>query len=328
MEEENKKVEDNIQSIESVSTEPLEERKIETDNNVKQKKTIPPVLFVMLLLLFFCIGIILGKVVFGGESKDKNENAEITNNENTEITNTEKTNTENNGNNENLLFDDNAKSQIDDFIKLAMYHSYEGTTIADALSNGLTGLTIEQKELLTYFSVSDSMVQLTSDMVPEKYKNDSYWDVSSGSIMLYQLPIQTFKDEYKRLFKEEYTIKGEDYNFGACPVVFKTDLELGNMYLTNQCGGTGIFGYLYSNYKYESDDNYYYVYQYVAYYEEDWDAKLINIYKTKSKEKVLSVPYDKYKEVGSSFEENKSKFETIKWKFDKNFNFISTENLG
>ena len=180
----------------------MEEKNIETNEEKKGNNKIG--LIIIIIFLIVVVGV--GCFFLGQSTANKNSSNDENKEENKK--NEEKTNTENNGNNENLLFDDNAKSQIDDFIKLAMYHSYEGTTIADALSNGLTGLTIEQKELLTYFSVSDSMVQLTSDMVPEKYKNDSYWDVSSGSIMLYQLPIQTFKDEYKRLFKEEYTIKG------------------------------------------------------------------------------------------------------------------------
>ena len=346
MEEENKNLEEITETpvetpvevpVESVPTETVEENNEETNNNGKQKKNIPPVLFVILLLLFFGIGVLLGKVLFGGESKDKKENTgnqtntETTNTKNTETNNTE-TNTENTNtiddNGGNLVFDENAKNQINSFIELAMHYSYEGTTIADDLSNGLTGLTEKQKELLTYFAVNNLTVKLTEDMVPEKYKNDSYWNVASRAITIWQLPIQTFKDEYKRLFKEEYTIKGEDYQFGACPFIFKTDLELGYMFYSNQCGGTGISGYMYSNYKYESDENYYYVYQYVTYFGENEEKQIIELNKPKSKEFVVSIPSDKYNEIKSTFEENKTKFETVKWKFDKEFNFISTENIG
>lgn len=278
------------------------------------------VIIIIAMIVTFGSGLIVGKLLY--EGKKKNSNTVIDN------TNTETNTNSEVDNNENLEFNDNAKSQIDDFIKLAMHSSYEGTTIANDLSNGLVGLTVEQKELLTYFSVDDLKVLLTADMVPEKYKNDPYWNVSSGSTKIYQLPIQTFKDEYKRLFKEEYTIKGEDYHFGACPFIFKIDLELGNMYYSNQCGGTGLFGYLYSNYKYESDRDHYYVYQYVTYYGENNEKHIIEFNKVKSKELVLSIALDKTNEIESTFEENKTKFETIKWTFDKDFNFISTENLG
>lgn len=342
--------------VESVPTETVEENNEETNNNGKQKKNIPPVLFVILLLLFFGIGVLLGKVLFGGESKDKKENTG--NQTNTETTNTETTNTEtnteveNNNNentntiedntnnekpvdNQNLVFDDNAKNKINEFMKVAMYSNDMGEGFPWKFVEGLNGLTKEQKEKLTYTATAkmDNMTELTQETVPAKYKNAELFN-EMPLRKIYELPLQIYANKYKEFFNEEFVESG-DYTIAGCPYVFKIDRELEKIYLSDQCGGTsgGEWDYLYLNYQYETDKDYYYVYQYNGEYMYNYNEDHIDFKRVKSDEVVFTMPRTVGERVDTNklkeqFELNASKFEKIKWTFDKNLVFVSTENLG
>ena len=284
-------------------------------NNKRQVKgkalSVWLIVMVLIFMMFtFGLGIYLGKELFA-ENKENNS---------------EKDNTNTAVDDQNLVFDDNAKNKIDDFIEHAMDFYYEGSTVADELSKGITGLTKNQKELIAILSIDNqnNRKTLTDDTVPEKYKNDNYFQNLGPGNQRYEMPIYIFTDEYKRLFNEDYVIESEDYEFGGCPFVFKIDQELGNMYLSDQCGGTGIFGYDYLNYDYKTDNNYYYVYQYVAFFGENYDDQTIEYRKIKSNEIVDTIAMGETYD----FNSNASKFETVKWTFDKNLNFVSTENLG
>ena len=265
----------------------------------ENKKSNKIILIIVIIIVIICLGFFL--VLKLCDNKDNNES---NNNENTE------TPTNIDG---KLVINDNIKNKLDEYINL---NFTSHGVVSNSIIDGTSELSQVAKESITYNSVSNQMVQLNKDQIPEKYRNNDYW-VSDG-IIIYQLSLKTFEDEYKKIFNEEYKLDPEYYAIVGCPMVFNVDQELGYMFLSNQCGDTGPQRYLYLNYKYETDNDYYYVYQYIGYQKEGSEANTIEYIKPKSKE-IVDV---------DSFSGNESKFETLIWKFDKNLLFVSTENIG
>ena len=294
---------------------------MESEKTKIDKKYI--VAIIVVFILFFGCGILIGKVLFEGKETDSKVEEKNTN---------EQTN-----NSDEMIFSDDKKKKINDFIKYATYEDYGFMNdLTKLLISGKNGLTKQEKELITYHSVVnyDNMTELTSNTVPEKYKNEERFELIDDFYKIYELPIKLYTDEYKRLFNEEYVIEKEIES--VCPHIFMIDKELEKMYLSNQCGGTSgdvISHLIYSNYKYDMDDQYYYVYQYVAIYNSNSKTNLSALIKESTSnvvfgdfsDKDYKKDYDNYKEL---FEENKEKFDTLVWKFDKNLVFVSTENLG
>lgn len=335
-------------AAEQPATETVQEEKKEDTPKKSKKSSIWLIVIILVFMLFtFGLGIYFGKEVFTDKSGNKKENTNTETNTNTEVENNNNDNTnivEDNTNNEkpednqNLVFDDNAKNKVNDFIKTAMHVELYSDDYAKEFSNGLNALNKKQKELLTYFATAndDNMTQLTLETVPTKYKNDEKFKYINGvDYRIYELPLQIFANKYKEFFNEEYVVESEEPQISGCPFVFKIDQELGKMYLSNQCGGTSDFSwdYLYLNYQYETDENYYYVYQYNGEYVYNHDEDHIDFKKSKSGDVIFTMPRTvgvrlDINKVKEQFELNADKFETVKWTFDKNLVFVSTENLG
>ncbi len=249
------------------------------------------VIIAIFMLFTFGIGIYLGKELFADKEKKNDSNPVVDNNDVEEKVNT-----------------------MDSFIEAALYSDSAGDSIANEFVQGIKDLTENYKLVVTY----NSLVKIKNENkkvteIPEKYKDEEdYWKEAVS-----ELPIESFKNEYKLLFKTELNTKLNDNSTLGCPAVYKYDEDLGNIYLSNQCGGTGAAVYKYKTYKTDEDENYYYVYQYVGTIRDiDLDNKE---FKKPIANEVVNV---------TSFEGNEDKFETLKWTFDKNYNFVKTENLG
>lgn len=305
-----------------------------------QKKKKSPILLIVIIIVFmlftFGLGVYFGKEVFANKEKNNKTNKENNTNTVVDNANTENNNTENNTEttpiNNNGIVSEEVKEKLNYFISNAK---------KDIYVDGKSGMTRKEKLEMAHristrssydddkrMPIYENLTQVTVDTIPEKYKNQNNFALIrdyDNSYRIYQLPIKVFADNYKKLFNEEYVVETNDSNqYIGCPSIFIIDQELGNMYLSNQCGtGSSDTSYIYSDiYKYESDDSYYYAYQYVALYNHITNE----LNKPKSNEVVISAPT--YDEVTQVFENNKEKFDTLVWKFDKNLNFVSTENRG
>ena len=257
------------------------------------------VMILIFMLFTFGLGLFLGKELF---AKDNSNGGKPSNN-------AEPANTEAN------TIDKNIEEKTKSFIAAAMYSNDGGDGIAVVFTKGINKLSADEKAIVTYNSlvnVKNENKEVT--VTPDKYKSeDDYWQGAT----ITELSIESFKNEYKEFFKEEVNLSSIKVGFFGCPFVYKMDEELGNFYLSNQCGGTGSPVYQYKTYETSEDDNYYYVKQYVGTerYTDDGSKE----YKKVKSDEVVNV---------TSFEGNENKFETVVWKFDKNFNFVSTENIG
>ena len=254
------------------------------------------VVIIVFMLFTFGIGLSLGKELYG--NKDNNEEKKAPKEE-------EKTNVKKG------VTDTNAVSRLEQFVIAASYNDSVGNGYSSLFMKGTTSIEQNVKYAVAWNSlIMIKQIPTTKvEIVPDKYKDDDHF---LGDIT--EIAIDEYTNEYKRLFNQEpnYNEIGS-YSFG-CPGPYKIDTELGKIFIGKECGGTGNPEYYYKIYNYEEDDSFYYVYQYVAV--ENPINKTID--KIKSNETVNV----------SSFEGNEDKFETVVWKFDKNFNFISTENVG
>jgi hypothetical protein len=210
------------------------------------------------------------------------------------------------------LTDQEVISKLNKFIEVGIYTNDGYTTTGTLFALGADNISDSDKLLFTYqsaVSVNNKHKQLTE--IPEKYKSEAGYLEPQFS---FELNIDAFDKEYKSYFNSDPKYNDSDLINMGCPMIYKIDKELGIIILVNYCGGTDGVTYKYKNYKYEEDNKYYYVHQYVGSYNQS--DKTFS--KVKANEKV----------VVTTFEGNEEKFETVVWKFDKNFNFISTENKG
>ena len=286
----------------------------------KSKKTI--IVSIAVIIICFFVGFFVGRFI-ESDSKNKNDDKKESNEKIVED-DEKKEDVIDDGKNEEVNIPVEIKEKIDKFILAASYvdDSFEISNYDEehdksiTIYHGLEGVTDNQKLKIVYsalYNYDKKYTQLTNSTVPEKYKGDSYWNLTDDSMRIYQISIQDFKDEYLYLFGSNVVLSSPDY-IGGCPHAFKIDEELGYIYLSNQCGGDGTPYYFNKTYKYAEDNNYYYVYQYVG----------MRLAGTKTFKKISSgdeVQVD-------SFEGNEDKFETLVWKFDKKGYFISTENIG
>lgn len=255
MEEENKNIEENVQPVEPVveqaPVEPItvEEPKPELNNNEKQKKPIPTIIFVLLILLFFVIGIFLGRIIFGKEKIDKNESAETTNNENTESNNTEPTNTENT-NNEVVTMDIN-DSVVQQLFNTFKYEDENYYLIGEKL-NTINNIRLE----LAYRTLdsSEKKERSCSDLEPyisdkglycgdmsaemSKYypnypENDEPFKKATMNNTTTYVEENSLISKYNELFSSNYPYKGE--NFAS--MIYYNDKSL-YAYYGCECGGT------------------------------------------------------------------------------------------
>ncbi len=288
------------QTTEQTATEEAKEEKKGILNNTKQVKgkslRIWLIVMIVIFMLFtFGLGLYLGKELYGKEETKKTSDKPVE-----QPTNVKKE-----------VTDASAKTRLEDFVKAASYDDPINNGFAKEFMNGKDSIEPKMKAAIAWNSLVmiKEIPQVKVDPVPEKYKDDDHF-ISNMT----EINITSYTNEYKRLFNDEpnYDLIGE-YSFG-CPGPYKVDQELGKIYIGSDCGGTGNPKYYYKIFKYEEDNKNYYVYEYVG-----TEIPFTNtLTKVKSGE-VVNV---------SSFEGNEDKFETVVWTFDKNFNFISSENIG
>ena len=271
---------------------------LQEEKPVKSKKNLAIIFIAIAVILFGVGGFFLGKSMNtnNGDNKEENkDNTEIP--EPTEIT-------------EPIEITDNLIiEKLKKFVEVASYE--DGNENGDALQfmQGINDLDDKTKQQLTWNSlINIQKVQEKVTTIPDKYKDDL------DLINYDEISIEQFNNEYKSLFNQDPIIDYENPNFGGCPGLYKIDQELGKIYIGRECGGFSPVEYYSKIYKYEEDNSYYYVYQYVG-TNDPADNKYVKI---KSGE-VVDV---------TTFEGNEELFETVVWKFKKDFSFVSTENKG
>ena len=251
------------------------------------------IMIIVFMLFTFGIGISLGKEL---------ARKELNNNKEEEPTNEIKE-----------VKDSNAITRLDNYVKAASFDDSVGNGMARDYMTGKSSVDQISKNKLAWISLLFVKQTPTPTVtnIPDKYKDDLLFN--AGAVT--EIPLSSYANEYKGLFNEEFIYNNNISDYSViCPGAYKVEQELDRIYISRECGGTGNPPYFYKIYKYEEDNSNYYVYEYVA-TENPETGELI---KVKSGE-VVNV---------TTFEGNEDKFETVVWKFDKNFNFINTENKG
>ncbi len=210
------------------------------------------------------------------------------------------------------LTDQDAINRLNTFVSAVSYNDNNNKGIFNFFAQGVKEITPEAKVIIAYNSaIKVGHKQAPISEIPKKYERNismSYLD---------EIPIETFYNEYRYLFNEELSYDITSLNSVWCPTFYIIDTELGKMYLTRDCPTKEGEKYVSKIYKYTVDNDYYYVYQYAG---EVYSNSPSNIkYKAISSGAYLKV---------NSFVGNESKFETVIWIFDKNFNFVRTKNIG
>ena len=217
----------------------------------------------------------------------------------------------------NVIRDTVSIQKLQNFVSAAMYNDYGYTGLAYDFAKGMNKLTNNQKNQIIYqqlVNIQYVTEKIYEDDIPEKYKNDPY--LTNPNIVMSKLSSRTFEKEYEKVFGEAPKYDEESLKeINGCPSVYKYDSRTKKIFLFNECeleGDTILFT---KTYNYKFDDDYYYVYQYVALVKKDSEGN----------KKYYRLKEDKEVEV-EDFSGNESKFETVVWKFDKDYNFISTTN--
>ena len=273
---------------------------MEEENNKPEKKVNKTLIIIIIVagLVLVIGGIILGTKLLN-KDEPKNEEPPVDNPTPDNQEPAEK----------KELNDSSAISKLEKFVIVASYEDSNENGKANMFMRGINSLDNNIKLQLAWNSlinIQKVQTKVGTD-VTEKYK-----DVA-GIQEKEEISLVQFDTEYKSLFNEDASYT-EDDKFGVCPGIYKIDKELGKIIIGVECGGLNPTEYYSKIYKYEEDNSFYYVYQYVG-TNDPMNNKFVKI---KSGETVNV----------SSFEGNEDKFETVVWKFDKNFNFISTENIG
>ena len=270
------------------------------------------VIIAIFMLFVFGLGIYLGKELFAEKNTKSSKNSS---NSNTVVNNS------NNGTNgtptsvdTNEPFPEEAKEKLNDFIEVAIFEKGGIDGTGEEFINGVSELTDKLKLRMVHQSVI-GINKKVNRTLPEKYQ--------SNPDLLGSVKASDLNSAYEKLFGAAPTMnileKLLHKNGGVgCPFVSVIDEELGEGFLSHSCGGTCLGQYLTKIKEYSSDSDYYYVYQYVGIKFPNGCNENGEFFKPKANE-IVNV---------TSFEGNEDKFETLKWTFDKNYNFISTENLG
>ncbi len=203
-------------------------------------------------------------------------------------------------------------TRLKDFVEMASTFNPTYDNLIEDLSKESFILDDNQKIQLTYQAVYEDIEKVTE--VPDKYKDDKDYFESN----VYEYSLNLFGYRYEQLFNEEFdasllekNLIGGEHPVG-CPVIYMIDEELDKVYFSSFCGKTNNRGFETKVYDFYEDENYYYVYEYIAgYYYNNGN-------------KVYYRVHDKEETSVDTFAGNEDLFETLSWKFDKNYNFIST----
>ena len=191
------------------------------------------------------------------------------------------------------------KNKLERWVTVASYYNGVGyTSTLEKFGEGLTELDDKTKLEMTYNAVyADKKIEkqerysLTIDDIAKMQTSIDKSQMTNEPVKI--MKISDFNTTYEELFNEDSTYTLKDLNFG-CPTPWGMDESQDRLYLFERCGGTATTNPDYKKLTYDSDDNYYFVHQKVDIH----DGAQNNII-TKS-----------YK---------------IVWLFDKEANFISTE---
>lgn len=218
-----------------------------------------------------------------------------------------------------VIKDKSSLEKLNNFINAAMYNDVGNEGVAYDFAKGLNSLTDKQKNILVFnylVNVETLNEKINEENIPEKYKTDEY--IGNFNIVMSFLSSRTFDKEYGKLFggTPNYD-EASLIEMNTCPKVYKFDTRLKKMFLFNECNLEGDKILLTKTYNYKFDDDYYYVYQYVGIMKLKQEGEEKDTFTKVKDEEVVDV---------ESFVGNESKFETLIWKFDKDYNFISTSN--
>lgn len=207
--------------------------------------------------------------------------------------------------------------KLNNFVKTGMYNDFGYKGLAYDFAKGINKLSNNQKNLfaLQYvINIQPVFEKVTPDNLAEKYKTDPV--LGDFSKNMQSTSSRTFEKEYEKLFGNEPKYDEKSLiEFNTCPSVYKLDTRIKRIYLSNECknDGDSILYYKTYNYKYEND--HYYVYQYIGLMENRKEGEEKDTFKTVNSNEVIDV---------EDFFGNESKFETLIWEFDNNYNFIRT----
>ena len=264
---------------------------VEAQNVEKKKGNKGLIIILILALILIGAGVLLGTGLIGGKTEEKEEKESTTTSE--------------------KIMSDADKKFMESFAEAGLYHDEGQGGLAVMFMGGKDGLSEEEKITLVYFSlvgVQKKAQKITT--IPDKYNSEGYWH----NARLFELPISTFKEEYKKFFQEEVVLSHVKDAIKACPFVYTIEEDIGMMYFSHECGGAGGSEYYHKTYKYDEDNNYFYLYQYIGEKATDTDGKV-----------VFKNPNSGQTVEADSFEGNEEKFDTLVWKFKKNLVFVSTE---
>lgn len=210
--------------------------------------------------------------------------------------------------------------RLKDFVETASIYNPSYNSLITELSRETFGLTERQRVTLAYQAVIGDIVKVTEKTLPEKYEDERDYFIGEGEKGVYELDFTDFNDKYAYFFGRSISYdRLAQFAYGGaeavgCPVIYKVDKELGKIYFSNYCANEAVADrYITKVYDYDYDDNFYYVYEYIAKY-----GDVDGYYRASNYEEV---------EV-DEFDGNERKFDTLIWKFDKDYNFVSTTYKG
>lgn len=267
----------------------------EDPNKNKKKKKKSTILAIVVVISALAIGVgvylLLGEYVFNkGKDKKGANKPDVEEKADTDVT------------------DEAVRARLSRFVKAASFNDSKNTGVFLDLAHGLGVLNTEQKVLITYYS----LVKIDHAQTPIGELPDKYYRIDIGMNYVDELDIEAFNNEYRNLFIEEPTYDIEAITINGCPAIYKIDTELGKIYLNRECSEALNSTYVNSIGKITTDDEFYYVYQYIG--EADYSSSK-PVYKTIRKKEVIDV---------DSFIGNEDKFETLIWVFSKDFKFLGT----
>lgn len=217
----------------------------------------------------------------------------------------------------NVVRDTVKIEKLNGFVSTGIFNDYGNEGLAYDFAKGLDKLTNEQKNkfVLQYIvNIAAVTEKVTEETLAEKYKSDPV--LGDYSKNMSQVSSRTFEKEYEKFFgnKPEFTEK-DLQDAKICPSVYKYDSRVKRIYLSNECEKEGDTILYYKTYNYKNENDHYYVYQYIGLKVNKKEGEAKDTFKTVNSNQVIDV---------EDFTGNESKFETLVWEFDENYNFIKT----
>lgn len=215
----------------------------------------------------------------------------------------------------NVVRDPVSIEKLNNFVNAAMYNDFGYEGLAYDFAKGIDKITNEQKIKIIFQSlinVKYELDKIDSSNIPEKYKNDN--NINNPNAVM--LSSRSFEKEYEKTFGEK-----PDYDENSlkevkgCPSVYKYDSRVKKIFLLNDCKLEGDTLLLTRTFNYKFEDDYYYVYQYIGLMKNRKEGEEKDTYMKLNANEVVDV---------DDFSGHEKEFETLIWKFDKDYNFINT----